>query len=353
MPRTRSLAWSELKVGVLTIVSIVIAAVLIFMLTGSTGFPWQRYSLRTKFPNVAGLNPGSPVRVAGVEVGSVEETILSGEEVEVVFELKTDYRERITTESRATLGTVSLLGESAVDITPSTKGTPIPDGGYVPSGPPAVALADITNDASKGLKEMTALIQDVRQGRGTVGKLMTDEALYAELNRLTRSAGDLTESLQQGRGTLGKLLNDPATANALESTMTNLESVTRRLNAGEGSLGKLLTDESFSRSLTSTTNSIDVLVAKLNKGEGTAGKLLNDTALYDRLNSMSQRLDQLIARLNDGEGTAGLLLKDKQLYENMNKTTTEAQGLIAQLKEFVSAMMKDPKKYLNVKISIF
>ena len=37
MPRTRSLAWSELKIGVLTIVAIAIAAMLIFMLTGSSG----------------------------------------------------------------------------------------------------------------------------------------------------------------------------------------------------------------------------------------------------------------------------------------------------------------------------
>ena len=65
MPRTRSLAWSELKIGVLTIVAIVIAAVTIFMLTGASGFFWQRYSLKTRFPNVAGLSAGSPVRVAG------------------------------------------------------------------------------------------------------------------------------------------------------------------------------------------------------------------------------------------------------------------------------------------------
>ena len=38
MPRTRSLAWSELKVGVLTIVALTIAAALIFSLTGAKGF---------------------------------------------------------------------------------------------------------------------------------------------------------------------------------------------------------------------------------------------------------------------------------------------------------------------------
>src|SRR5262249_17854143 len=72
MPRTRSLAWSELRIGVLTISAIVIAALLIFSLTGTRGFFWQRYSLKTKFPDVAGLTPGSPVRVAGVEVGTVK-----------------------------------------------------------------------------------------------------------------------------------------------------------------------------------------------------------------------------------------------------------------------------------------
>src|SRR5919201_1216177 len=112
MPRTRSLAWSELKIGVLTIVAIVIAALLIFTLTGTKGFAWQRYTLKTQFPNVAGLAPGSPVRVTGVT--------LAGEKVDVEFQVKKDFRSRITDKSVASLGSVSLLGESAVDITPST-----------------------------------------------------------------------------------------------------------------------------------------------------------------------------------------------------------------------------------------
>src|SRR5258706_1681994 len=113
MPRTRSLAWSELKTGMLTIVALIIAAVLIFSLTGSRGFSWQRYALKTKFPNVAGLTKGSPVRVAGVEVGTVTGIGFTEEQVEVIFEVKKDQRERITDKSIATLGSISLLGESA------------------------------------------------------------------------------------------------------------------------------------------------------------------------------------------------------------------------------------------------
>src|SRR4051812_7971998 len=123
MPRTRSLAWSELKVGVITIIAIVIAAVLIFSLTGSKGFVWQRYTLKTRLANVAGLAPGSPVRVAGVQVGSVKEVQFAGEQVDVVFDMRKDLRDRVTTGSIARLGSVSLLGEGAVDISPSMQGT--------------------------------------------------------------------------------------------------------------------------------------------------------------------------------------------------------------------------------------
>ena len=55
MPRTRSLAWAELKIGIVSIVAIVIAGILIFMVSGSGGFFWQRYSIKTVFANIAGL----------------------------------------------------------------------------------------------------------------------------------------------------------------------------------------------------------------------------------------------------------------------------------------------------------
>jgi len=346
MPRTRSLAWSELKLGVLTITAVVIAALTIFLVTGGKGFFWQRYSLKTKFASVPGLKPGSPVRLAGVEIGSVSSVLPVDEFVDVEFEVNERWRERITTASIARLGSVSLLGEAAVDITPSTKGTPIPAGGYVPQGKTPAALSDLTDQASEGIGELTGLIHDMRGGRGTIGKLMTDEQLYVELRRFATSAGELTDTIKSGKGTLGKLINDPATANALEGTMKNMEAVTARLKAGEGSLGKLMNDDAFATSLTSATNNINDLVARLGKGDGTFGKLVNDPALYNRLNSLSERLDRVLEGLEAGNGTAGSLLKDKQLYENMNKVMADASALLAEIR-------KDPKRYLNLKVSIF
>jgi phospholipid/cholesterol/gamma-HCH transport system substrate-binding protein len=346
MPRTRSLAWSELKIGVLTIVALGITALLIFSLSGSRGFFWNRYYLKTRFTNVAGLAPGSPVRVAGQEVGSVTSLEFAGEQVDVLFDLNKRVRGLVTTSSVARLGSVSLLGEGAVDISPSTTGTPIPEYGYVTAAKPPAQFSDLTEQASQGIDEINKLAHDIRSGRGTVGKLMTDERLYTELHQFVVSANDLATGLRQGRGTLGKLLNDPRAAQALEASLQNIEETTRQINAGQGSLGRLLKDDAFANSLSAATANMRELTDKINRGDGTVGRLVTDRALYDRLTSVSTRLDDLVSRLNNGDGTAGLLLKDRRLYENMNKVTTDMSALLA-------AIQKDPKRYLNVRVSIF
>ncbi len=346
MPRTRSLAWSELKIGLLTIAAIIVAAATIFAVMGTRGFFWQRYSLKTRFPNVAGLKAGSPVRVSGVEVGSVTAVVFAGEQVDVVFDINKEVRDRVTTASTATLGSVSLLGLSAVDITASASGTPIPDGGYVPTGKTAAALSDVTTQASEGIGELTGLLKDLRAGRGTAGKVMTDDRLYNELQAFVASANDVTRTIRSGRGSIGRFINDPQIANSLQGSLNNLQTMTRRINAGEGSLGKLINDDAFAQSVTGATNNLRTLTDRLNRGEGTAGKLMTDPALFNQLKSLADRLDLLTKSLNDGEGTVGQLLKDRKLYENMNAAVNDVRDLVAAIK-------KDPKRYLNVKVSIF
>jgi phospholipid/cholesterol/gamma-HCH transport system substrate-binding protein len=346
MPRTRSLAWSELKIGIVSLIAVGLAMFMIFLLGSAGGFFWQRYSLKVLFNDVAGLKAGAPVRIAGVDVGSVSDINFLGDRVEVVVEIAEEHRTRVTTESRATLGAVSLLGEGAVDITASSGGTPIPDWGYVPTGAAAASIQEVASQATEGIEEVTALLRDLRSGRGTAGKLFTDDQLYRELNELVGSAQRVATQIAAGRGTLGRLANDDALYRDAAAAVHDLNTITTRIRSGEGSLGRFLNDPAFADSLTATTRSIEGVTGKLDRGEGTAGRLLNETVLYDRLNSTVQQLESFTKTLNAGEGTVGQLLRDKQLYENINNTVLE-------LRNFLEEVRKDPKKYLNVKVSIF
>jgi phospholipid/cholesterol/gamma-HCH transport system substrate-binding protein len=346
MPRTRSLAWSELKIGLLTLIALTVAGIVIFLLSGEGGFFWQRYELRAKFNDVALLKTGAPVRVAGVAVGAVKDMKFDGAEVEVRFDLSKDMQSRVTDRSVAYIGSVSLLGEGALDITPALGGTPIPEGGYVKTKRTPGQLADVAESATQSLQEATLLIKDIREGKGTVGKLFTDEQLYNEIQGFVNAAETLTTNLEKGRGTAGKLLNDDKIYNELEGSLVNLRTLTDKLNRGEGSLGKLIQDPALAESLGSTARNVDTLTARLNKGEGTAGKLLTDDGLYQRLDALTGRIDTLTRDLSDGKGTAGALLKDQKLYDNLNAAASELRGLVADIR-------KDPQKYLRVKVSLF
>ena len=98
--------------------------------------------------------------------------------------------------------------------------------------------------------------------------------------------------------------------------------------------------------MTAATTNLRTLTDRLNRGEGTAGKLMTDATLFNRINDLTNRFNELMTKLNAGEGTAGQLLKDKQLYENMNGAVSDFRALLTQIQQ-------DPKKYLNVKVSIF
>jgi phospholipid/cholesterol/gamma-HCH transport system substrate-binding protein len=346
MPRTRSLAWSELKIGILGVAAVVLATMLVFAVGGQGGLPWQRYELKTTFENVQGLKSGAVVRVAGVEVGKVTDVRFAGAAVEVVMEVSENMQALITTESRASIGSLSLLGEPVVDVSPSQQGTPLPDGGFVPSGRAPGQLSDVAANASRGLEQATALIADIRQGKGSLGKLVTDDEFYREINQFVSAAASVANHISRGRGTLGKLATDQAVYRELNKSLANLEAITARINSGEGALGRLLRDEQMGKSLASTSGNLESLTGRLNRGEGTAGKLLTDAELYNRFNRIAGSLEELSANLNGGQGTAGRLLQDRQLYENMNAAASELRGLIAEIR-------KDPKRYLNVKVSIF
>ncbi len=346
MPRTRSLAWSELKIGIVGVVSVALLTMLILAVGGDGGFFTERYPLKARFNNVQGLKAGAVVRLSGKEIGTVTVVDFAGSEVEVHFEVLSELRPVITTEAVAVIGALSLLGEPIIDITAGDGGTPLEDYAYVRARQSSGALNDMTNAATTTLGQVDALLNDIREGEGTLGRILTDDALYTEMQAVMAAANTVTRSLQAGEGTLGGLIKDPAAYQSLKASLDNLQAVTSRINQGQGALGRLLNDDAMGQSLAATTENLSQVAGRLNKGEGTAGKLLNDTQLYDRLNAMANTMNELTTGLTAGQGTAGQLLRDRELYENMNRAAVELRDLLAEIR-------KDPRKYLRVNVSIF
>src|SRR5262245_12131506 len=125
MDRQKALTWTELRVGVVVILSLFVLSLTILYVGGGGAPLAPKYTVKALMGDVNGLKPGAPVRLGGVEVGTVKRVELAagGEGmVEVAMKLDRAVQGRVTTRSQAALGSLGLLGEKAVDITAGTGG---------------------------------------------------------------------------------------------------------------------------------------------------------------------------------------------------------------------------------------
>jgi phospholipid/cholesterol/gamma-HCH transport system substrate-binding protein len=381
MPRSKkTVSLSELRVGLLVLVSI---SVLIFLVLNASGDinPFSRkLHLKARFVDANGLREGSEVRLAGVRVGKVDQITLlppsdvpNAPRVEALMTIDStiDGRpaaERIRSDSTAQQGSPSLLGnEMLINITPGTAvGQPVKDYSILPSSSSntvndfATSGTDLAQRLSKLSDEISGMVRDVKEGKGTVGRLFSDEALYNNLNSTIRETEDVMRQVRSGNGSAGKFLNDPALYNNVNQITLQMKAIADDLRAGRGTAGKLLTDDEFYNRINRTADKLDrsveqinSMVADINAGRGTFGKLLKDEQIYNdariaiaKVNTTAERIDSLVAAAQRGEGTVGKLLTDDTLYSNVNQLSSEGVKMIYDFRQ-------NPKKYLTIKFELF
>jgi phospholipid/cholesterol/gamma-HCH transport system substrate-binding protein len=382
MPRTKkSVGLRELRVGLLILGSIIVLIVLILNASGDINPFSSKIQLRARFSDANGVRPGSDVKLAGVRVGKVDDVRLlppspdpSAPKVEIFISVnsKIDGRpatDRIRTDSTAQQTTSSLLGSDALlNITPGTAaGQPVQENGLLNASPSqgsitdaAASVGDLSTRLGKVADQLNEVMLNIKNGKGTMGRLFNDEALYNNLNGTVRETQDLLRLIRTGEGSAGKFVNDPQLYDHANQITQQLNSIAEDIKAGRGTAGKLIEDDALYRRVNSIADRLDHsidqindIVADLKSGRGTIGKLLTDEAVYNdtrtaiaRINTTTERLDNVVASAQRGEGTVGKLLTDDQLYSNVNQLSSESVKLLYDFRQ-------NPKKYLTIKFQLF
>jgi phospholipid/cholesterol/gamma-HCH transport system substrate-binding protein len=379
MPQTKQTTISQLRVGLLVLAALAILILTIFAVSGDLRIPGlnKTTTVRTQMASIDGLTKGAEVRLSGKRIGSVRDikfgripnqaTEQSNIDIEMEIDGKLDGRpaiERIRTDSLAVLKSAGVLGDNVIDITPgTTTGQPIKDGGSIQSRAQK-SVGDIINasqDAVSNLNEISddvrAITENLRAGKGSMGKFLNEETFYLDLDSTIREAESLMKELKSGQGSVGRLVSDPALYNQTSEAIARLRGISDQigdqLQSGRGTIGKLFRDEelynkanSLIARLDTTSQRLDRTMARIENGEGTAGKLIKDEKLYEDARDTLTKVNAITTRLEKGEGSFGLLLKDERLYNNINNVSGEVTKLLYDFRQ-------NPKKYLSVKVTIF
>ncbi|QHS51942.1 MlaD family protein [Edaphobacter sp. 12200R-103] len=361
MPSQQEVRWSQLKVGLIVLVASVVLVTLLFLMTSSAGLGIfsHKLTITTYFENSAGLKAGAAVNLQGVTIGTVKTvTVVATPDrkltpVKVVMKLNEKYADELRKDSKASLTTIGVLGDTVVDINSQfAVGPPLRDGDELKTLE-TPSLTDVVK-ASQGtieslnviLAKMNTIVDNLQTGKGSIGQLINNPDLYNKLNGTVDELHKLTVNLNKGKGTIGKLISDDSLYNRLNETTAKLQDITNDLDAGKGSAGKLLKDPSLYDNLNSTLKHANSLMAEADAGKGGLGLLVKDPNFRKQLNDTVTQVNQLVSGINQGRGTLGKLATEDTLHTNMNNLLTNSSDL-------VTAVRQNPKKYLTIHLKIF
>jgi phospholipid/cholesterol/gamma-HCH transport system substrate-binding protein len=325
MKRSPTITWDQLRVGLVIVVALAVIGIAIYKLGQAANLFAKRYELVAYLPDANGLRTGGAVMVAGQLAGSVKSIEFlpvdadTTRNLRLTLQIDEGVKEQIRRDSKGKLRTMGLLGDKAFDITPGTPKAAVLQNGDTIAVVPALDYEAVIAQASGAVTDLVALTRDMRaitsgivRGQGTVGQLVTNKALYDNLNGTLSRANTMLAQLQNPNGTVGRMLNDPTL---------------------------------YTR-LTGVIASTDSLVTTLNSSRGTAGLLLRDTTLYRNMVGITRGADSLMRSLTNGQGTASKLLTDQTLYDQLNKLVTDLSAILADVR-------RDPSRYMKGVIKVF
>lgn len=325
MKRSSYITWDQLKVGVLIVVALFILVVAILKLGQAGNIFGKRYRLVAFVSNASGLKLGGAVNVAGQLSGSIESIELlppdmdTTRNLKLVVEVERAVSEQVRRDSKGRIRTIGVLGDKVFDISPGTPGHRVLQEGDTLPVEPSVDFETVVQMASGAVTEVVGLTNDLKKvtsginrGEGTLGQLVTNRALYDQLNTSLARTASLMAKLENPRGTIGRLLDDPSLYNSLNRTIA----------------------------------SVDTVIAQIGSENGSIGKLLRDDTLYVHLVSVVARADSLVGAMSSGNGTMKKLFTDQQLYDELVKTVMELNKVLVDVR-------RDPRRYAPGLIKVF
>jgi ABC-type transporter Mla maintaining outer membrane lipid asymmetry ATPase subunit MlaF/ABC-type transporter Mla subunit MlaD len=243
-----------LKAGAFVLAGVIFFTIAIFALGQKNALFSRTTTLFVSFPDISGLTVGTPVRLAGLEIGSVAALSLPPDlerkETRVRLVVQTKYLERIRADSRAYVDSAGLLGDKIVNISMGDpKRAALADGASLQRGE-SVSFEQISANADRAIKSLgdittslDALVQDEQT-----------QALPREAARAATSLANILHEIEHGSGLASRLIYDPSLAAQVNGFVDDA----RRT----------------ARSATSAIAHVDAIVAEVERGNGTLHELV-------------------------------------------------------------------------------
>lgn len=191
----------ELKVGIFIMIGIAILFIIVFSI-GDINLIKKGYHVKVDFTFVDGIGGSAPVRLAGVGVGQIDglKVFYDEKEKRTKAQLNAWIKEgvRIEQDAVATVNTLGFMGEKYMEIYPGKSDKFLNDGDTL-KGKDPMQMSRVVENLYHLSESAEVIVDRLKKGEGTVGKLLTDDTIYK----------DLEAFVQDIKNNPWKLLNRP------------------------------------------------------------------------------------------------------------------------------------------------
>src|SRR4051812_25970013 len=237
-------------IGIFIFIGIAIFIVTILTLGGQQKTFQKSIIVKAVFDDINGLQKGNNIWFSGVKIGTVKKISFYGNaQVAVDMNIDENSKQYIRKNAKARISSDGLIGNKIIVIYSGTAKSPQVENGDVlgvekATNPDEMMitlqannrnLLDITND-------FKVISKNITEGKGTVGKLLTDESLMTQmqttmllLRKASMNAQNVTLSVAEyaaklrRKGTLADdLVNDTTVFSKLRATSNQIEEVSRK-----------------------------------------------------------------------------------------------------------------------------
>lgn len=193
--------WQAIRLALVVLLALGLSGFGLVTLSGKAGFWTKSVQLTIPFAEASELQPGTPVRLSGLEVGQVVSLGFSPADsasttVEVRVQIREEVLSRLKGDATAQIRSTGLLGGKVLELLPGT-----PEAGPLASttlkaGEPD-AMTQATNKLVRAAEKIEKIVDGVQSGQGTVGKLLTDDELYQDLRGLAKDSRTMIQKAEE------------------------------------------------------------------------------------------------------------------------------------------------------------
>jgi phospholipid/cholesterol/gamma-HCH transport system substrate-binding protein len=229
-------------VGAFVLGGLLLFAVGLFLIGDRRMLFSETFEVYAEFAEIASLANGAKVRVAGMDAGEVEHIRVPpgpGAPFRVRMRVREDLHPLIRLDSVATIQNDGLVGNKYVQIESGTEQSAVaPDRGTIKSREP-FDIADLMQKMSDTIDTVNTMIVEVKGDVEVVLSAMTDVAkdarglmddvgdkvrvILASTDKVTSDLTAVVDGVRKGRGTIGKLVNDDALYTSIKNIVSEAE----------------------------------------------------------------------------------------------------------------------------------